>query len=226
MAAAARQHHVSRRRRRSRPMRRPGSTSPISCSSIRSEPATAAPRPATRMRAASFFSVDGDANALAVMIRKWVEKNGRQGAVKFVVGESYGGFRVPKVARALTWQGVGVRGLVMISPVLDFTSLGNRRHDPMIVGDAASVDGGDRAGGHRAVRSRAAARGRELRVRRLSARPHAGREGQCGGRTDDAADRRLYRTRSRGGETARGADRQRDVPARAQSPARPGRERL
>jgi carboxypeptidase C (cathepsin A) len=79
----------------------------------------------------SFFSVDGDASALAVTIRKWIEKNGRQGAVKFLVGESYGGFRVPKVARALTGQGVGVRGLVMISPVLDFTSLGNRRHDPM-----------------------------------------------------------------------------------------------
>ena len=50
----------------------------------------------------SFFSVDGDADALAVVIRKWIEKNGRQGATKFLVGESYGGFRVPKVARALT----------------------------------------------------------------------------------------------------------------------------
>jgi carboxypeptidase C (cathepsin A) len=79
----------------------------------------------------SFYSVDGDANALAVVIRKWIEKAGRQGAVKFVVGESYGGFRVPKVARALTSQGVGIRGLVMISPVLDFATLGNRRHDPM-----------------------------------------------------------------------------------------------
>ncbi|MBV9971093.1 MAG: peptidase S10 [Xanthobacteraceae bacterium] len=79
----------------------------------------------------NFYSVDGDASALAVTIRKWIEKNGRQGAVKFLVGESYGGFRVPKVARALTGQGVGVRGLVMISPVLDFETLGNRRHDPM-----------------------------------------------------------------------------------------------
>jgi carboxypeptidase C (cathepsin A) len=80
----------------------------------------------------NFFSVDGDANALAVMIRKWIEKNGRQGSVKFLVGESYGGFRVPKVAHALTEsQGVGVRGLVMISPVLDFANFGLRRHMPM-----------------------------------------------------------------------------------------------
>jgi carboxypeptidase C (cathepsin A) len=78
-----------------------------------------------------FFSVDGDASALAVTIRKWIERAGRQGSAKFVVGESYGGFRVPKVARALTAQGVGVRGIIMISPVLDFASLGIRRHDPM-----------------------------------------------------------------------------------------------
>ena len=79
-----------------------------------------------------FFSVDGDADALAVVIRKWVEKNGRQSSMKFLVGESYGGFRVPKVARALTGrQGVGVRGLIMISPVLDFVNFGLRRHNPL-----------------------------------------------------------------------------------------------
>jgi carboxypeptidase C (cathepsin A) len=77
------------------------------------------------------LSVDGDADALAVVIRKWIERNGRQGAVKFVVGESYGGFRVPKVTRALSGQGVGVRGLVMLSPVLDFASFNNRRHNLM-----------------------------------------------------------------------------------------------
>ena len=80
----------------------------------------------------SFFSVDGDADALAVTIRKWLEQNGRQASAKFLVGESYGGFRVPKVARSLTGrQGVGVRGLIMISPVLDFGSFGLRRHMPM-----------------------------------------------------------------------------------------------
>ena len=77
------------------------------------------------------LSVDGDVDALAAAIRRWIERNGRQGSVKFVVGESYGGFRVPKVARALGEEGVGVRGLVMISPVLDFASFGQRRHNPM-----------------------------------------------------------------------------------------------
>ncbi len=79
-----------------------------------------------------FYSVDGDADALAVVIRKWIEKNGRQDSVKFLVGESYGGFRVPKVAHVLSSsQGVGMRGLIMISPVLDFASFGPRRHNPM-----------------------------------------------------------------------------------------------
>src|SRR5262249_10635163 len=78
-----------------------------------------------------FWSVDGDADALAVFIRKWVEQAGRQQSVKFIAGESYGGFRAPKVARKLQDQGIGVRGLVMISPVIDFMTFGERRHVPM-----------------------------------------------------------------------------------------------
>src|SRR5260221_4720401 len=69
------------------------------------------------------LSVDGDADALAGVIRKWTEKNGRQGSVKFLVGGSYCGFRGPKLAHALSSrQGVGVRGLIMIYPVLDFST--------------------------------------------------------------------------------------------------------
>ncbi|HEY2134624.1 MAG TPA: peptidase S10 [Xanthobacteraceae bacterium] len=77
------------------------------------------------------WSVDGDAEALAVFIRKWIEQAGRQVSVKFIAGESYGGFRAPKVAHTLQDQGVGIRGIVMISPVIDFASLGDRRHAPM-----------------------------------------------------------------------------------------------
>jgi carboxypeptidase C (cathepsin A) len=68
-----------------------------------------------------FFSVDGDVNALSVMIRRWLEKHDRLLSPKFVAGESYGGIRGPKVVRNLqTQQGVGVKGLILISPVLDF----------------------------------------------------------------------------------------------------------
>lgn len=68
-----------------------------------------------------FYSVDGDIDTLAVVMRRWLETHGRLQSPKFIVGESYGGFRGPKLARTLLdRQGVGVSGLVLISPVLDF----------------------------------------------------------------------------------------------------------
>ena len=68
-----------------------------------------------------FFSVDGDVNSIALVIRRWLEKNDRLLSPKLVAGESYGGIRGPKVVHNLqTEQGVGVRGLILVSPVLDF----------------------------------------------------------------------------------------------------------
>jgi len=68
-----------------------------------------------------FFSVDGDVNSIAVTIRRWLEKSGRLLSPKFVAGESYGGIRGPKLVRNLQLQqGVGVKGLILVSPVLDF----------------------------------------------------------------------------------------------------------
>jgi carboxypeptidase C (cathepsin A) len=75
-----------------------------------------------------FWSVDGDIDVLATFMRKWIEKSGRQTSRKFIVGESYGGFRAPKLAAKLDDQGVGVSGLVMVSAVLDFGWRGNGRH--------------------------------------------------------------------------------------------------
>ena len=67
------------------------------------------------------FSVDGDVDSIAVTIRRWLEKSNRLLSPKFVAGESYGGIRGPKVVRELQiQQGVGVRGLILLSPVLDF----------------------------------------------------------------------------------------------------------
>jgi carboxypeptidase C (cathepsin A) len=72
-----------------------------------------------------FFSIDGDVNALAVTIRRWLEKYERLLSPKFIVGESYGGIRGPRILRELqTQQGVGVRGLILVSPVLDFRERG------------------------------------------------------------------------------------------------------
>jgi carboxypeptidase C (cathepsin A) len=68
-----------------------------------------------------FFSVDGDVESIAVTIRRWLEKYDRLLSPKFVAGESYGGIRGPKVVRNLvSEQGIGVQGLILISPVMDF----------------------------------------------------------------------------------------------------------
>jgi carboxypeptidase C (cathepsin A) len=68
-----------------------------------------------------FYSVDGDVNAIALVIRRWLEKYDRLLSPKFVAGESYGGIRGPKIVRNLqTQQGVGVRGLIMVSPLFDY----------------------------------------------------------------------------------------------------------
>src|SRR3954471_18054570 len=78
-----------------------------------------------------FWSVDGDIDVLATFMRKWIEKNGRQASKKFIAGESYGGFRAPKLAAQLNEQGVATSGLIMVSAVLDFGWRGNGRHSPL-----------------------------------------------------------------------------------------------
>ena len=66
------------------------------------------------------WSVNGDIDALSVVVRRWLVENDRLASPKFILGESYGGFRGPRLAEALaTKQGVGINGLVLVSPALD-----------------------------------------------------------------------------------------------------------
>jgi carboxypeptidase C (cathepsin A) len=67
------------------------------------------------------YSVDGDAQYIALVIRRWLERSNRLISPKYIVGESYGGIRGPKVVHNLqSREGIGVRGLLLISPVMDF----------------------------------------------------------------------------------------------------------
>ncbi|MCS0503266.1 S10 family peptidase [Ancylobacter mangrovi] len=78
------------------------------------------------------WSVEGDYKSLARVVTNWLRQNNRLASPKFLVGESYGGFRVPKIARELqTGDGIGVSGLVMLSPVLDFTYERDSRSSPL-----------------------------------------------------------------------------------------------
>jgi len=67
-----------------------------------------------------FWSVRSDADAMAKAIALYVAKNNRAGSPKFLFGESYGGFRAAKTARALQRdQGIAINGIVMLSPLLE-----------------------------------------------------------------------------------------------------------
>ena len=67
-----------------------------------------------------FFTMKTDISYLSRIVYDWLVQNGRLSSPKYVVGESYGGFRAPRIAHYLqTTQGVGVSGIVMLSPYLD-----------------------------------------------------------------------------------------------------------
>ena len=66
-----------------------------------------------------FWNVRSDAESFAKAIALYVAKNNRTASPKYLFGESYGGFRAAKVARALQRdQGIVVSGIVMLSPML------------------------------------------------------------------------------------------------------------
>ncbi len=67
-----------------------------------------------------FWGIRSDADSFAKAISLYVTKNNRGGSPKYLFGESYGGFRAAKVARALQRdQGIMVSSIVMLSPMLE-----------------------------------------------------------------------------------------------------------
>lgn len=78
-----------------------------------------------------YWSVDADASVLSAAIARHLRQNDRLASPKFFVGESYGGFRGPLIAQKLQQDvGVGLSGLVLLSPVLDFGWLQPTRTTP------------------------------------------------------------------------------------------------
>ena len=68
----------------------------------------------------AFYANDPDIKYLSKIVFDWLVKAGRLRSPKYVMGESYGGYRAPRIAYELQSQvGVGVNGLIMVSPYLD-----------------------------------------------------------------------------------------------------------
>jgi carboxypeptidase C (cathepsin A) len=67
-----------------------------------------------------FYGVQQDADAIAKVIALYVQRTDRAGTAKYLLGESYGGFRAAKVASALKdRQGMLVSGVIMVSPLIE-----------------------------------------------------------------------------------------------------------
>jgi carboxypeptidase C (cathepsin A) len=80
--------------------------------------------------AKEFFAVKRDLEAMAEFIERWLSEHGRWGAPVFIAGESYGGYRVGRLARILQEAtGVGLNGAVLISPALEVTALSPSDYD-------------------------------------------------------------------------------------------------
>ena len=73
-----------------------------------------------------FFSPEPDVRYLSRIVYDWLERNHRMRSRKYVIGESYGGYRAPRIALELQTQlGVGVNGIFMVSPYLDPAAVGD-----------------------------------------------------------------------------------------------------
>ena len=79
-----------------------------------------------------FYGVRQDADSLAKVIALYVQENDRLESPKYLLGESYGGFRAAKVASILKdRQGMLVSGIVMVSPFIEGRFLTSTEEDPL-----------------------------------------------------------------------------------------------
>src|SRR5271163_1190466 len=67
-----------------------------------------------------FYSTTPDIEYLSRTVYDWLLKNNRLASKKYLVGESYGGFRGPRITYYLQSQlGVALNGVVLVSPYLN-----------------------------------------------------------------------------------------------------------
>ena len=72
---------------------------------------------------AHFYGTDQDVGYLSRVIFDWLKAHKRMDSPKYLVGESYGGLRTPLMVENLDFRGVGMSGLILISPYLDMSAL-------------------------------------------------------------------------------------------------------
>lgn len=67
-----------------------------------------------------FYTTTSDIQYLSRIVYDWLVLNDRLGSKKYLVGESYGGFRGPRITHYLQAQlGVALNGVILVSPYLN-----------------------------------------------------------------------------------------------------------
>ena len=78
------------------------------------------------------WSVDGDVAILSDAIATWLRQHDRLSAPKVLLGQSYGGFRAPRIAEGLqSRHGIALKGLILVSPALDYGWRYHARTSPL-----------------------------------------------------------------------------------------------
>lgn len=71
-----------------------------------------------------FYEVAKDLDAVCEFVTRWLSRFARWRSPVYFAGESYGGFRVAKIARRIQeTYGVGLSGIFLVSPVFEFKEL-------------------------------------------------------------------------------------------------------
>ncbi len=79
-----------------------------------------------------FYSPTPDVEYLSRVVYDWLVKNNRLASRKYLVGESYGGYRGPRITYYLQSQlGVALNGVVLVSPYLNPTIENNGLLSPI-----------------------------------------------------------------------------------------------
>ena len=79
-----------------------------------------------------FYTTENDIDYLSRVVYDWLVKNGRMTSRKYLVGESYGGYRGPRITHYLQTQlGVAMNGVVLVSPYLNPTEEDNGTMSPI-----------------------------------------------------------------------------------------------
>jgi len=79
----------------------------------------------------AYWNPEGDAKAAETVIREWLRNNRRTASPVFIVGESFGGYRLAEMAKDI--GDVNIAGLILVSPGTDMSGEGGISNDQHFV---------------------------------------------------------------------------------------------